>query len=79
MTIVLDYFFNKNLKILNIPDEISKDLKHGDKISYFLEEKGVEKESIGTVLWYSIPLEEKTAQFSKKLNPEENCYFLKQQ
>ena len=44
MTIVLDYFFNKNLKILN------KDLKHGDKISYFLEEKGVEKESIGTVL-----------------------------
>jgi hypothetical protein len=50
MTIVLDYFFNKNLKILNIPDEISKDLKHGDKISYFLEEKGAEKESIGTVL-----------------------------
>ena len=79
MTIVLDYFFNKNLKILNIPDEISKDLKHGDKISYFLEEKGAEKESIGTVLWYSIPLEEKTAQFSKKLNPEENSDFLKQQ
>ncbi len=79
MTVVLDYFFNKNLKILNIPEEIAKDLKHGERISYLVEEKGTEKESIGTVLGYPLDLEERTAQFVRKLTLEENEDFVKQQ
>lgn len=50
MAIVLDYFFNKHLNILNIPEEIEQTLQHGDKISYLIEEKGAEKESIGIVI-----------------------------
>ena len=34
---VLDYFMNKNLKVVDIPDDI--ELNHWDKISYLVEEK----------------------------------------
>lgn len=78
MTIVLDYFFNKHLRVLDIPEEIAKGLKHGDKISYLLEEKGTEKESIGIVLGFPLEME-RTAQFVKKLNAEDCEEFAKQQ
>lgn len=79
MTVVLDYFFNKHLRVLDIPEEIAKGLKRGDRISYLVEGKGTEKESIGTVLGYPLDLEERTAQFVRKLTLEENEDFVKQQ
>ena len=51
--VVLDYFMNKHFTILNIPDESYQTFTHGDKISYLVEEKGTEKESIGMVILYS--------------------------
>lgn len=78
MITVLDYFFNKNLEILNVPEEIAQNLKHGDKVSYLVEEKGTEKESVGVVVEYPIPTE-RTATFVKKLSLEENEDFVKQQ
>ena len=78
MITVLDYFFNKNLEILNVPEEIAQNLKHGDKVSYLVEEKGTEKESVGVVVGYPIPTE-RTATFVKKLSLEENEDFVKQQ
>lgn len=78
MTVVLDYFFNKNLEILNVPEEIAQNLKHGEKISYLVEEKGTEKESVGMVVGYPIPTE-RTGTFVKKLTPEDCEEFQKQQ
>ena len=60
---VLDYFMNKNLKVVDIPDDI--ELNHWDKISYLVEEKWANKESIWIVVGY--PLEvDRTAHFLKR-------------
>ena len=73
---VLDYFMNKNLKVVDIPDDI--ELNHWDKISYLVEEKWANKESIWIVVGY--PLEvDRTANFLKRLNNEECEEFAKQQ
>ena len=77
MVIVLDYFFNKHLQGL-VPENVSCEFQHGDKISYLFEEKGQMKESIGIVLGYSFDVE-RTVQFVKKLNAEECQEFAKQQ
>lgn len=70
---------NKNLSVLDVPEEIASQLKHGDRISYLVEEKGTEKEYIGVVIGYPLETQERTAQFVKKLNAEENEDFIKQQ
>lgn len=76
--VVLDYFINKNLTILEVPQEIAEMLTHGDRISYLVEEKGIEKESIGIVIGYPLKVE-RTARFLKKLTPSECEDFLLQQ
>ena len=78
--VVLDYFMNKHFTILNIPDESYQTFTHGDKISYLVEEKGTEKESIGMVILYPLKISEKrTGQFVKKLTSQECEEFIKQQ
>ena len=77
MVVVLDYFFNKHFTV-QLPEDFSGELQHGDKISYLLEEKGQMKESIGTVLGYPLEIE-REVQFVKKLNAEECGEFAKQQ
>ena len=77
MVIVLDYFFNKHLQVL-VPENVSCEFQHGDKISYLFEEKGQMKESIGIVLGYSFDVE-RAVHFVKKLNAEECQEFAKQQ
>ena len=57
--VVLDYFMNKHFTILNIPDESYQTFMHGDKISYLVEEKGTEKESIGMVILYPLKISKK--------------------
>lgn len=79
MITVLDYFMNKNLSVLDVPEKIASQLKHGDRISYLVEEKGTEKEYIGVVIGYPLEIQERTAKFVKKLNAEENGDFIKQQ
>ena len=78
--VVLDYFMNKHFTILNIPDESYQTFTHGDKISYLVEEKGTEKESIRMVILYPLKISEKrTGQFVKKLTSQECEEFIKQQ
>ena len=73
---VLDYFLNKNFNVTDIPDDV--EIKHWDKIAYFLEEKWTQKESIGIAIWYPIELDRKVP-FSRKLTADECLEFAKQQ
>ncbi len=73
---VLDYFLNKNFNVTDVPDDV--EIKHWDKIAYFLEEKWTQKESIGTAIWYPIELDRKVP-FSRKLTADECLEFAKQQ
>lgn len=67
---------NKNLKVVDIPDDV--ELSHWDKISYLVEEKWNNKESIWTVIGF--PLEvDRTAPFVKRLTKEDCEEFAKQQ
>ncbi|MBF0932072.1 MAG: hypothetical protein HXJ92_01550 [candidate division SR1 bacterium] len=75
---VLDYFMNKNFKVLNCPDEIKTQLRHGDKIVYICEEKGVQKSSIGLVIGYPIKAS-RTVEFERAFSEEESREFLEQQ
>jgi len=76
--IVLDYFLNKNFKVNDIPDDVFPELAHWDKISYMLDEKWTDKESIWIVLWYTIEVD-REAKFVKKLSKEDCEEFIKQQ
>lgn len=75
---VLDYFMNKNFKVLNCPDEIKTQLRHWDKIVYIYEEKWVQKSSIWLVIWYPIKAS-KTVEFERAFSEEETREFLEQQ
>jgi hypothetical protein len=46
---VLDWYTNKNIKVVNITADIVEKLKPGDKIVYTIEENH-QKPSIGTYL-----------------------------
>lgn len=76
--IVLDYFLNKHFALHDVPEDIAKTIQQGDKIIYLLDEKGIEKESIGTALGFSVDIE-RSAKFVKKMNPEEEKDFMQQQ
>ena len=67
---VLDYFMNKNFKVLNCPDEIKTQLRHWDKIVYICEEKWVQKSSIWLVIWYPIKAS-RTVEFERAFSKEE--------
>ena len=75
---VLDYFMNKNFKVLNCPDEIRTQLRHWDKIVYICEEKWVQKNSIWLVIWYPIKAS-KTVEFERAFSEDESREFLEQQ
>ena len=75
---VLDYFMNKNFKVLNCPDEIRTQLRHWDKIVYICEEKWVQKNSIWLVIWYPIKAS-RTVEFKRAFSEEESREFLEQQ
>lgn len=75
---VLDYFMNKNFKITDCPEEIRAWLKQGDKIIYRCQEKGAEKESIGIVVGYPLPIERKAA-FIRAMSQPEQQKFLEDQ
>ena len=75
---VLDYFMNKNFKVLNCPDEIKTQLRHWDKIVYIYEEKWVQKSSIWLVIWYPIKAS-KTVEFERAFSEDESREFLEQQ
>lgn len=75
---VLDYFMNKHLKILQCPEDIFKQLNHGEKIVYRFEEKGAWKDSIGQVVWYPVQTD-KEGVFERKMNEEERADFECQQ
>lgn len=75
---VLDYFMNKNFKVLNCPDEIRTQLRHWDKIVYIYEEKWVQKSSIWLVIWYPIKAS-KTVEFERAFSEDESREFLEQQ
>lgn len=75
---VLDYFMNKNFKVLNCPDEIRTQLRHWDKIVYICEEKWVQKNSIWLVIWYPIKAS-RTVEFERAFSEEESREFLEQQ
>mgnify|MGYP001691535534 FL=1 len=75
---VLDYFMNKNFKVLNCPDEIKTQLRHWDKIVYICEEKWVQKSSIWLVIWYPIKAS-RTVEFERVFSEEESREFLEQQ
>ena len=75
---VLDYFMNKNFKVLNCPDEIRTQLRHWDKIVYICEEKWVQKSSIWLVIWYPIKAS-RTVEFERAFSEEETREFLEQQ
>ena len=75
---VLDYFMNKNFKVLNCPDEIKTQLRHWDKIVYICEEKWVQKSSIWLVIWYPIKAS-RTVEFERAFSEEETREFLEQQ
>ena len=75
---VLDYFMNKNFKVLNCPDEIRTQLRHWDKIVYICEEKWVQKSSIWLVIWYPIKAS-RTVEFERAFSEEESREFLEQQ
>ena len=75
---VLDYFMNKNFKVLNCPDEIRTQLRHWDKIVYIYEEKWVQKSSIWLVIWYTIKAS-KTVEFERAFSEDESREFLEQQ
>ena len=75
---VLDYFMNKNFKVLNCPDEIKNQLRHWDKIVYICEEKWVQKSSIWLVIWYPIKAS-RTVEFERVFSEEESREFLEQQ
>ena len=75
---VLDYFMNKNFKVLNCPDEIKTQLRHWDKIVYICEEKWVQKSSIWLVIWYPIKAS-RTVEFERAFSEEESREFLEQQ
>ena len=75
---VLDYFMNKNFKVLNCPDEIKTQLRHWDKIVYICEEKWVQKNSIWLVIWYPIKAS-RTVEFERAFSEEESREFLEQQ
>ena len=75
---VLDYFMNKNFKVLNCPDEIRTQLRHWDKIVYICEEKWVQKNSIWLVIWYPIKAS-RTVEFERAFSEDESREFLEQQ
>lgn len=75
---VLDYFMNKNFKVLNCPDEIRTQLRHWDKIVYIYGEKWVQKSSIWLVIWYPIKAS-KTVEFERAFSEAESREFLEQQ
>ena len=75
---VLDYFMNKNFKVLNCPNEIRTQLRHWDKIVYICEEKWVQKNSIWLVIWYPIKAS-RTVEFEREASEEECREFLEQQ
>ena len=75
---VLDYFMNKNFKVLNCPDEIKTQLRHWDKIVYICEEKWVQKSSIWLVIWYPIKAS-RTVELERAFSEEETREFLEQQ
>lgn len=75
---VLDYFMNKNFKVLNCPDEIRTQLRHWDKIVYIYEEKWVQKSSVWLVIWYPIKAS-KTVEFERAFSEDESREFLEQQ
>ena len=70
---VLDYFMNKNFKVLNCPDEIRTQLRHWDKIVYICEES-----SIWLVIGYPIKAS-RTVEFERAFSEEETREFLEQQ
>lgn len=75
---VLDFFMNKNFKILDCPEEIKKNLKHGEKIIYRCEDKGSMKDSIGIIVGYPLPIERK-GEFVRAMSQEEQQKFCEDQ
>ena len=75
---VLDFFMNKNFKISDCPEEIKKNLKHGEKIIYRCEDKGNMKDSIGIIVGYPLPIERK-GEFVRAMSQEEQQKFCEDQ
>ena len=73
---VLDWYTNKNIKVVNITADIVEKLKPGDKIVYTIEENH-QKPSIGTYLWHDIDTD-RVWYFTKVLEWEDKEFFEEQ-
>jgi len=72
----LDRYTNKNIKVLGISEDIKKDLKHGDKIVYTMEDNN-QKPSIWSYLWHETDTD-RLWHFTKILKWEEKDFFEEQ-
>ena len=70
---VLDWYTNKNIKVVDLKDDIILKLKPGDKIVYSMEDNH-QKPSIGTFIWHEIETD-RVWHFTKILEWEEKDFF----
>jgi len=70
---VLDWYTNKNIKVVDLKDDIILKLKPGDKIVYSMEDNH-QKPSIWTFIWHEIETD-RVWHFTKILEWEEKDFF----
>lgn len=73
---VLDWYTNKNIKVVDLKDDIILKLKPGDKIVYSMEDNH-QKPSIWTFIWHEIETD-RVWHFTKILEWEEKDFFEEQ-
>lgn len=73
---VLDWYTNKNIKVLDVPSDVAEKLKPGDKIVYAMEDNH-QKPSIWTYLWHYIETD-RSWHFTKILEGEDKDFFEEQ-
>ncbi len=71
---VLDWYTHKNYLVESVPDDISEEIVHKQKIVYRIPEKQGDVLSVGEVLLHSVHTE-KTVPFEKLLEWEDKEYF----
>lgn len=73
---VLDWYTNKNIKVVDVDQNIVDTLKPGDKVVYSMEDNH-QKPSIWIYLWHSIETD-RIGHFTKRLEWEDKEFFEEQ-